>query len=49
MKKETFLVGSVDIFQSNTNIDFQANALKEILKMAMILDLIPLYKRRFTS
>ena len=28
-EKEKFLVGSVDIFQSNTNSDFQESALKE--------------------
>ena len=31
-EKENFLVGSVDILQSNTTSDFQENALKEYLK-----------------
>ena len=42
-------MGSVDILQSNRNSDFQENALKEYLKMAMDLDLIHLYQRHFTS
>ena len=47
-KEKKGLVGSVDILQSNTNSDFQENALKNIFKMAMVLDLIPLYKRPLT-
>ena len=32
VKRKHFLVGSVDILQSNTNSDFQKNVLKEYFK-----------------
>ena len=49
MKKKNFLLGPLTFFKVIRTVIFKKMRWKNILKMAMVLDLIPLYKRRFTS